>query len=72
MRNVHEHEERLRTLKLSEFYGVDFVSSPQCPTNSLVRKEFPGEEILRDGRTNRFNWVADKITRISTAHFASL
>ena len=54
MRNVHEHEERLRNLKLSEFYGVDFVSSPQCPTNSLVRKEFPGEEILRDGRTNRF------------------
>lgn len=53
MQDVREREERLRNLKLSEFYGVDFKLPLQCMTNSLVRKEFP-VETWHDGHTNRF------------------
>lgn len=53
MQNVRNREERTRHLKLSEFYGVDFLLPFPCSTNLLERKEFSVETCC-DGRTNKF------------------
>ncbi|MGN0845857.1 MAG: hypothetical protein ACI4RA_00555 [Kiritimatiellia bacterium] len=50
---AREREERRRSLRLTEFYGVDFTPTSGISTNTLVRKEFSGTTV-HDGKTNHF------------------